>query len=196
MTGFAHVVDRWLQRLCDTLAIGVAPHGAVARLGYAFAGVGDHRHLPVERLDLHRDRAAKKTDAWQPLGAGPNAGPGGPHDEPEVGALVEMSSNSGSICAQPNYCNIYGRPCACCGGSDTVCPSGSVRGYYWSGDCSGRMIWFIDCCAQVATACPASCPFCKNTPSGISWCGPAGPRYWCTLAEDKGVGVSAPPTGS
>jgi hypothetical protein len=175
MTSFDRWLDRQLQRLCDALAIGTSTRGGVARLGYAFAGVDHHAHLPVERYDLHRDRESKDSDGWQPLGAGPNAGPGGVHDEPDASALVEMASGGG-ICSQTQYCNIYGRPCACCGGSDSACPSGANKGWYWSGNCGGRTIWFTDCCASTPQACPSDCPFCKNSPGGQqSWCYNAGP---------------------
>jgi len=193
MSSFDRWIDRQLERLCSFFAMNGAPDGGVARLGYAFAGVAAERHLPVERVGvfdqrLHRDR--DDGGKWTGMN-GSSVRAGGTDDRDTSGAVT---ASSGGICAQPQYCNIYGKPCACCGGSDASCPSGTNKGAYWSGSCGGRNIWFTDCCNSGGTACPSSCPFCANSSSGQpSWCAAAGPHYVCTLAEDKGPSGSSTP---
>ena len=166
-------IDRRIASLSEWLWLWLRPNGQLALAGNTLAGVHDSFHLPLERkghLSHDPTRAAEHQSASDGMAT--------------TGLPSVSGGQAGVDCSSPQYCNMHGNPCACCGGSDASCPSGTARGAYWSYCCSGRTRWFTDCCG--GSACPASCPWCANS-NQPNWCGGAGGNvYRCTLAEDKG----------
>jgi hypothetical protein len=163
-------MDRWMARFSQRLWWWLPTSGVIAVSGNALARVHNTLHLPISRKSTHTHSPALRAV----------------RDFDGESVLPSVSGGQPSVsCSSPQYCNIHGKPCACCGGSDSSCPAGTQRGFYWSFCCSGRTIWFADCCG--GSACPASCPFCTNS-TQPNWCNGAGQNnYTCTLAEDHGA---------
>ncbi len=103
------------------------------------------------------------------------------------------SADHGSGCTDWKWCYMSGKPCACCGGSNTSCPySGCVKtGISWTGCCiepggCGKIIDYQDCCASGPEYCPSvSCScLCHNAGTQDWWCtGGTEMNYRCTLAR-------------
>ena|GEM_PF-6008455 len=170
-------LDRVVQSVADYLARRVSPRGWLAVAGANAAGFRIYSHLPVDRRghEEHRHSMVGGSDDRRLLMAGPPTPVGPPFPATPVMA-----------CSDSRYCNMHGRACLCCGGTDVDCPLGTVKGHYWSYCCDHRMIWFIDCCGGTKK-CPSSCPWCDNSVQP-NWCLSAGKSiYTCTLAEDKGA---------
>ena len=202
------ILDQLVESLSEWVARNTSPFGMVAATAGVAAGVRPHRHLPIDR----RDAAERRRVRDQPLdfsergevlhlrrvGDLPERRPatisgiwddivkwfsGGKRPDGSLGTVSSPTVK----CSDPQYCWIHGHACACCGGSDRACPSGTLRGYYWSYCCSGRTIWFVDCCGGTVSCPKTKCPWCENS-SQPNWCGSVGgARYVCTLAEDKGA---------
>jgi methylamine dehydrogenase light chain len=95
--------------------------------------------------------------------------------------ILDRRTEAGHLCGRWNYCGMYGRPCSCCGGSDTTCPSGLTKSTsFWHRCCSGWDVWYHDCCGS--GSCPGSCDFHACGPSQPSWCGSTPGSPVCTLA--------------
>lgn len=175
-------LDRHLRRLTTYLLRRLPPSGLAGRIGRWLAGTGPALALPVDRRrELGRPRPGADR------AAGPGAGPqvaafwGGKWGGDGGGG---GESGSDCDCSESQYCYLHGRPCKCCGGTDTTCPSGTTPGGYWSYCCDGTRIYFRDCCGE--HSCPSGTPFCNNS-SQPNWCnGAGGNRYVCTLAEPHG----------
>lgn len=172
-------LDATLSVFSETLARRGAVDDFFISIGYWLAGVRRIRPLPVgvgtrigtEMSSGGRGRKEDTNNKGRPLAA------------EKASAMVEPAILA--KCSDPQYCWLHGQPCSCCGGSDSACPDGTSAGAYWSYCCSGRRIFFRDCCGQ--RTCPAGCPFCNNS-SQPNWCGGAGnDQYVCTLAEDHGA---------
>lgn len=59
--------------------------------------------------------------------------------------ILDRRTEAGHLCGRWNYCGMYGRPCSCCGGSDTTCPSGLTKSTsFWHRCCSGWDVWYHD----------------------------------------------------
>ena len=175
-------IDRIIEALADVLARNVSPQGGLAWVGSQMAGVRAFTHLPVDRRshENHLHLFAKKKDSSRGEGRGTQEYERAPNFPP-----LEGVTDAAISCSESRYCWIHGRPCACCGGSDTSCPPGTVLGSYWSYCCSRRLIYYYDCCGGTVN-CPSGCPFCNNS-SEPNWCGGAGGnRYVCTQAADRG----------
>lgn len=100
----------------------------------------------------------------------------------ETSRSVEHAS---AICANPLYRGMHGMPCSQAGGTDNMCPRGTVSGWYWSYEVPtiGR-VYYVDCCGGN----PNHHTFCNWT-SEPNWClghGRAAAQgiqsYHCTLA--------------
>lgn len=160
-------VDRGIGTFSEWLWRWLPTGGVIAVSGNALAGIQTNFHLPLERKSAHQHTVRPGVRDFS--------------DEADLPTV----SGAATSCSSPQYCYIHGYPCACCGGSDTACPSGTSRGWYWPYCCSGRTIWFVDCCG--GSACPSSCPICQNS-TQPNWCnGAGGNKYTCTLAEDHGA---------
>lgn len=179
-------MDRITESLADVLARNVSSQGGFAWVGCQVAGVKVITHLPVDRRSHqnHLHLFASKKDSLR----GETRGTRVPERVPNFPPLAKPydATDAAVSCSESKYCWIHGRPCACCGGSDTSCPAGTVRGSLWSYCCNHRLILYYDCCGGTLT-CPAGCPFCNNS-SEPNWCGGAGGnRYVCTQAADGGA---------
>lgn len=169
----------WLERILLSwarwLSLRYSCTALASRLGYAAAGYSYAPPLIVR--EEHRPRAIwpeKLRRLSAVLGEILNSSSPAPTQEPMFH----------SRCSASRYCWMHGHPCSCCGGSDTVCPEGTVRGSTWTYCCDGRTRSFRDCCGNVT--CPEDCDWCDNS-SQPNWCGRAGNmQYVCTLAEDLG----------
>ena len=200
-------LDQLLEFVSEWVARNTSPFGLVAVTAGVTAGVRPYRHLPIDRRDIAEKRALDKPLDFSErrevvylrrIGDLPERRPAtisGFWDD--LKKLIDsLKRRPGSLptvsspivkCSDPQYCWIHGHACACCGGSDNACPSGTVRGHYWSYCCSNRTIWFVDCCGGTVTCPTTKCPWCENS-SQPNWClGFGGGRYVCTLAEDKGA---------
>lgn len=182
---------KWMDRIAETLAEfaarNVSPRGGLAWIGCTAAGVRIITHLPVDRRSSqsHLHLFGKKRDTSGGAGRGARIPEGGPNFPPLPNPHGDDLRDVQVSCSDSKYCWIHGRPCACCGGSDTTCPAGTTKGSFWSYCCGNRLIFYYDCCGAVN--CPANCPFCQNS-SEPNWCGGAGGnRYVCTQAADKGA---------
>ncbi len=172
MKNFSDWMDRRIQSVSESLWLWLPPSSPVVAVGNTLAGVPNLVHLPLERRGMSRGGDSGRAGGLQAMSS--SAGGGVSPLDPSVN------------CSSPQYCKIHGHPCACCGGSDTSCPPGTSRGSYWGACCSGRTIWFLDCCGGT-NACPDSCPICTNS-NEPNWCaGAGGWVYRCTLAEDHGA---------
>jgi hypothetical protein len=189
------------------MARNSTPFGLVALPAGVTAGVRPIKHLPIDRRDrdfelnrqTNEDRGSRyRMEAKRAFNDAPPRRPiatNGFWDEIlrvidsikfRPGDLQDVSQPAVK-CTDPQYCNIHGHPCACCGGSDKACPTGTVRGHYWSYCCNSKNIWFVDCCGGSVSCEKTKCPFCHNS-SQPNWClGFGGGRYVCTLAEDHGA---------
>jgi len=170
LDGFVEDVSKWVAR-------NTSPQGVLATTSRV-AGVSTVSPLPLDRRDeievdkTHDHQHRLKTPIEDPVG--------------RLAAMAGHPQKGTPTCSDPQYCNMHGHPCACCDGSDTTCPSGTEIGHYWSFCCSGRSIYFTDCCGRGKKCNTTSCPFCENS-SQPNWCGGMGGNvYVCTMAEDKG----------
>jgi hypothetical protein len=200
-------LERSVEKICDWLARNTSPRGQLAYTAVAAAGVPINMHLPVDRRDAgHKAEGSEWALNWALneellvgflfsvlswagiAAAAQKAKEALAKLAQTAAALVEQAEKQAGgapKCTNPQYCNMHGNPCACCGGSDKACPIGTVRGHYWSYCCSKTTIWFLDCCGGTVT-CPTSCVWCDNS-SQPNWClSYGGSRYVCTLAEDHG----------
>jgi methylamine dehydrogenase light chain len=170
-------ISEWLDRQISVLSelcwLRLRPHGRLAVIGNALAGVHNHQHLPIERYALKPQEPANL------LASSASMVEGG-------GGVSSLAVSPATVsCTEWQYCYMHGYPCACCGGSDTGCPSGTSAGSHWPYCCSTNTIWFIDCCGGTTT-CPNTCSWCTNS-TQPNWCGGVGNnRYVCTLAVKVG----------
>jgi methylamine dehydrogenase light chain len=179
-------MDRITEGLADVFARNLSSQGAFALVGSTVAGVRVITHLPVDRRsgENHLHLFAKNKDSSRSEARGTRT----PEQAPNFPPLPRPHgvAEAAVSCTNTKYCWMHGFPCSCCGGSDTSCPAGTVRGAYWSYCCSHRLILYYDCCGGTVT-CPSGCPFCNNS-SQPNWCGSAGGgRYVCTQAADGGA---------
>jgi methylamine dehydrogenase light chain len=165
------VIDRCVQWLGLVLARTLPSPGGFFRLAYAAAGAPVYQPLPSD----HRASRPQPPGNVQAFAA----------TSYQEGTLPEGDITAAAVkCSDPQYCYLHGYACACCGGSDKACPSGTAAGSYWSFCCSDRRIFFRDCCGN--KTCPSDCPWCNNS-NQPNWCAGAGNnQYVCTLAEDHG----------
>ncbi len=181
LDGFLADASQWVAR-------NTSPHGVLAKTSRV-AGVSPVVPLPLDRRDSiddgtpRRGTPRRRTPPRQPQGAAAAT-------DDRMWGLAAMAAphkeQSAPSCSDPQYCHLHGNACACCGGTDASCPGGTEIGHYWSFCCSGRTIYFTDCCGRGATCNSAACPWCDNS-SQPNWCGGAGGnKYVCTMAEDKG----------
>jgi methylamine dehydrogenase light chain len=172
--------SRWLAR-------NSSERGALAATASRVAGVGSHEHLPVdrrERLDPmhHAHDHPREVARVRPMSIADDPSWRQSRWEWPFGSWFGAS---GVNCSDNRYCHLHGYACACCGGTDTKCPTGTTRGHYWSFCCQHSTIWYVDCCGG-NTKCPSSCPVCHNS-NQPNWClGYGGGQYICTLAEYQG----------
>ncbi len=88
-----------------------------------------------------------------------------------------------------NLCGMYGRPCHCCGATNSTCPGTSgCATSYWSACCKapdnfGDIIRYYDCCGGTNISCVSSC-FCYNRSPVDAWCNCS--PYRCTRVQYAG----------
>lgn len=145
-----------VERLARALARRSSRRGFLARLGVLLVGAQAIPLLPVAR-GAHA--AAPAADE--------NEDPSDPRS-----------------CSYWRYCGLDGTLCACCGGTHTSCPPGTVPGVlHWIGTCrnpaDGRdyLISYVDCCgASTCTRCPCSRNedakpiYSASKSNDINWC--------------------------
>jgi hypothetical protein len=102
------------------------------------------------------------------------------------------------LCAPERYHGMHGTPCLYAGGSDILCPKGTVSGWFWSYKTKAGVFYYVDCCGGTKK----SDVWCGWT-NEYNWCQPwgravntgASQKYNCTLAVPSEVmmtkGVSA-----
>lgn len=185
------LLDAAVRELAEWISRWTSPRSVLARAGAGISRTRLVSPLPVDRRPAdgpgrHRDSMVRVvrlkkglTDVAIRVAARARA-----IVETTLRGQGVVAASDAAKCTDKQYCWIHGNPCACCGGSDSKCPSGTEAGATWYYCCSNRRISFRDCCGNVK--CPSNCPWCDNS-SQPNWCGgKGGDVYVCTLAEDMG----------
>ena len=94
----------------------------------------------------------------------------------------------------PKECNedilrgMHGEPCNHAGGYLNYCPKGTVSGWFWKYEVSGKIIYYVDCCSDKPRKHKVVCNWSKE----VNWCEYPGKalkqhrtKYYCTLALEK-----------
>lgn len=131
--GTGGFIDRLAERASRALARGTSRRSALTKLGTALVGASAWPLLPVAR-------AADDEGARLPA--------------PDEGRIAGDAGDPKS-CDYWRHCAIDGFLCACCGGSQSVCPPGTeMSPVTWIGTCrnpdDGKdyVISYNDCCGQ------------------------------------------------
>jgi methylamine dehydrogenase light chain len=173
-------IDRYSELWARHVARRTSRRGFFGRVGVAVIGVAAVPLLPVARTNASGSKAP------------------GPDEKALEGAVADPTS-----CEYWRHCAIDGFLCACCGGSETSCPPGTVASpVTWIGTCrnpgDGKdyIISYNDCCGKSGCGrcyCnrnegdkPVYIPALSND---INWCaGSTGDiAYHCSLAVVLGV---------
>ncbi len=82
-------------------------------------------------------------------------------------------------CGNPKYRGMHGRPCRYSGGSDQLCPYGTVSGLWWRWYVPRvGNVYYVDCCGM-----PSDSKVWCNWAKEWNWCAGRGNNvYTCTLA--------------
>lgn len=174
-------IDELSESAVRGIARRTSRRGFIARLGSVLGGAAAIPLLPVAR--------ARASDGERPAA---------PDD-----AALSGSAGDPTSCDYWRHCAIDGYLCACCGGSATACPPGTVASpITWVGTCRNPadgmdyIISYNDCCGK------SGCGRCycnrnegdkpvHNPPlsNDINWCaGSTGDiAYHCSLAVVLGV---------
>jgi hypothetical protein len=123
-----------------------------------------------------------------------------------LGLGVDDKKHRERDCGFWGYCHMLGRPCARCGGFNSLpvgvntrnptsgrdgrylgCPPGARLGGAWFGCCwwgppaLPLVLGFYDCCTDPPQQSCGTDPFCRNWPEAKNWCQGVG-TYRCTIA--------------
>jgi len=177
------IIDRFSEFGTRYLARRTSRRGFLSRVGTVVVGTAAIPLLPVARANATGQRATA------------------PNEETLEGAINDPTS-----CDYWRHCAIDGYLCACCGGSQTSCPPGTVASpVTWIGTClnpgDGKeyIISYNDCCGK--SGCERC--FCNRNEgdapvyfparsNDINWCaGSTGDiAYHCSLSVVLGVATA------